>query len=177
MFSWVGVQSTILLLKNLICSSSQEKHYIRTCTVQSERPTRGRERRAAVHNLTLQSDRDLRIRNLQRRDNTWPTRGDKRSSNAAKTPDGCWSYLGEGEQSHLQERGCHSGFWQLSLSPESRPLTTFITPVGRYHFNKLPFGISSAPELFQRRMSAILEALEGVVCLIDDVLVIGKDEA
>ena len=88
MFSWVGVQSTIPLLKNLICSSSQEKHYIRTCTVQSERPTRGRERRAAVHNLPLQSDRDLRVRNLQRRDNTWPTRGDKRSSNAAKTPDG-----------------------------------------------------------------------------------------
>ena len=71
----------------------------------------------------------------------------------------------------------NSGFWQIPLSPESRPLTTFITPVGRYHFNKLPFGISSAPELFQRRMSTILEGLEGVVCLIDDVLVIGKDEA
>ena len=71
----------------------------------------------------------------------------------------------------------NSGFWQIPLSPESRPLTTFITPFGRYHFNKLPFGISSAAELFQRRMSTILEGLEAVVCLIDDVLVIGKDEA
>ena len=71
----------------------------------------------------------------------------------------------------------NSGFWQIPLSPESRPLTTFITPFGRYHFNKLPFGISSALELFQRRMSAILEGLEGVVCLIDDVLVIGKNKA
>ena len=71
----------------------------------------------------------------------------------------------------------NSGFWQIPLSPESRPLTTFITPFGRYHFNKLPFGISSAPELFQRRMNAILEGLEGVTCLIDDVLVVGKDEA
>ena len=71
----------------------------------------------------------------------------------------------------------NSGFWQIPLSPGSRPLTTFITPFGRYHFNKLPFGISSAPELFQRRMNAILEGLEGVTCLIDDVLIVGKDEA
>ena len=71
----------------------------------------------------------------------------------------------------------NSGFWQIPLSPESRPLTTFVTPFGRYHFNKLPFGISSAPELFQRRMNSILEGLEGVVCLIDNVLVVGKDEA
>ena len=63
----------------------------------------------------------------------------------------------------------NSSFWQILLSPESRPLTTFITPFGRYHFNKLPFVISSAPELFQRRMNSILEGLEGVVCLIDDV--------
>ena len=71
----------------------------------------------------------------------------------------------------------NSGFWQIPLSPESHPLTTFITPFGRYHFNKLLFGISSAPELFQRRMSTILEGLEGVVCLIDGVLGIGKNEA
>ena len=71
----------------------------------------------------------------------------------------------------------NSGFWQIPLSPEPRPLTTFIMLFGRYHFNKLPFGISSAPELFQRRMSAILEGLEGVVCLINDVLITGKDEA
>ena len=71
----------------------------------------------------------------------------------------------------------NSGFWQIPLSPESRLLNTFIMPFERYHFNKLPFGISSAPELFQRRMITILEGLEGVVCLIDDVLVIGKNEA
>lgn len=43
----------------------------------------------------------------------------------------------------------NSGFWQIPLAPESRPLTTFITPFGRYQFNKLPFEISCAPELFQ----------------------------
>ena len=67
----------------------------------------------------------------------------------------------------------NSGFWQIPLAKESRPLTTFITPFGRYCFNKLPFGISSAPELFQCRMNRILEGLDGVVCHIDDVLVYG----
>ena len=39
----------------------------------------------------------------------------------------------------------NSGFWQIPLSEESKSLTTFITPFGRYAFNKLPFGMSSAP--------------------------------
>ena len=71
----------------------------------------------------------------------------------------------------------NSGFWQIPLAEESRPLTTFLTPEGRYWFNKLPFGISSAPEVFQKRMKVILEGLEGIVYLIDDILVYGKNQA
>ena len=47
----------------------------------------------------------------------------------------------------------NSGFWQIPLSTESALLTTFITPFGCYCFHRLPFGITSAPEHFQRRMS------------------------
>ena len=50
----------------------------------------------------------------------------------------------------------NSGFWQIPLHESSRPLTIFVTPFGRFWFNKLPFGISSAPECFQRRMNDIL---------------------
>jgi len=42
-----------------------------------------------------------------------------------------------------------SGFLQIPLDPSSARLTTFITPFGRYCFNRLPFGITSAPEIFQ----------------------------
>ena len=72
----------------------------------------------------------------------------------------------------------NSGFWQIPLSDDSRLLTTFVTPNGRYCFNKLPFGISSAPELFQKKMQHILEGLKGVLCHMDDVLIFGsnKDE-
>ena len=70
----------------------------------------------------------------------------------------------------------NSGFWQIPLAKTSRLLTTFITPVGRFCFNKLPFGISCAPELFQKRMSTMLEGLLGVLCLMDNVLVYGQDQ-
>ena len=68
----------------------------------------------------------------------------------------------------------NSGFWQIPLDRKSALLTTFITPFGRYCFHRLPFGITSAPEHFQRRMSDILTGLEGVVGMMDDVLVHGR---
>ena len=70
----------------------------------------------------------------------------------------------------------NSGFWQIPLARESRLLTTFVTPFGRYAFNKLPFGISSAPEHFHKRMSKVLSGLEGLVCHMDDVLVVGANQ-
>ena len=65
----------------------------------------------------------------------------------------------------------NSGFWQIPLDPASRLLTTFIAPGGRYCFNRLPFGISSAPEIFQRTMSKILRDMDGVICHMDDILI------
>lgn len=55
----------------------------------------------------------------------------------------------------------NSGFWQIKLTEESKLLTTFITPFGRYCYNRLPFGITSAPEHYQKRMSNIVRGLEG----------------
>ncbi len=69
----------------------------------------------------------------------------------------------------------NSGYWQIKLAWESRPLTTFITPWGHFCFIVLPFSISSGPEKFQKNMSKILQGLDGVECNIDGVLVDGKD--
>ena len=68
-----------------------------------------------------------------------------------------------------------SGFWQVPLAKYSRLLTTFITPFGRYCFNKLPFGISSTPKIFQKMLNNVLEGVPGVLCHKDDVLVYRKD--
>ena len=64
-----------------------------------------------------------------------------------------------------------SGFYQIPLEKESAKFTTFITPFGRYFYKRLPFGISSAPEIFQRTMEEILHREDNVVCFFDDVLI------
>ena len=69
----------------------------------------------------------------------------------------------------------NSGFWQIPLATSCRHLTTFITPFGRFWFNKLLFGISSAPEVFQKQMGKILEGLPGVLCHLDNILVYGTN--
>ena len=69
------------------------------------------------------------------------------------------------------------GFWQIPLSKESRLLTTFVTPFGRLCLNRLPFGICSASELFQRTVSEILADVETVICHMDGVLNEAADQA
>ena len=70
-----------------------------------------------------------------------------------------------------------SGYWQLPLSEESSLLTTFITPFGRYRFTRVPFGISSASEIFQRVVSTLLDiqSLDGVAVYQDDIIISGID--
>lgn len=70
----------------------------------------------------------------------------------------------------------NSGFWQVKLDQKSALLTTFITPFGRFCFNRLPFGITSGPEYFQSRMAEILDGLEGVVNQTDDSVVYGATQ-
>lgn len=66
-----------------------------------------------------------------------------------------------------------AGYWQAPLAPESQKYTTFLTPFGRFQFLRLPFGISTAPEFFQREMLRVLEGIEGQACLQDDIIVFG----
>ena len=63
------------------------------------------------------------------------------------------------------------GFWQIPLDEESSKLLTFNTIYGRYRFLRLPFGINSASELFQRIMSEIFQDIHGVEVLVDDILI------
>ena len=70
-----------------------------------------------------------------------------------------------------------SGYWQIPLHPESSRLRTFITPSGRFCFRRLPFGITSAPEIFQKRITNLLKDQEGVAAIQDDIIVFGRSVA
>ncbi|XP_052809376.1 uncharacterized protein K02A2.6-like [Mya arenaria] len=67
-----------------------------------------------------------------------------------------------------------SGYWSIELTEESSYMCTFGSPFGRYRFLRLPFGIKSSQDEFQRRMDECLEGLTGVKCIVDDILVHGK---
>ena len=58
------------------------------------------------------------------------------------------------------------GFWQKRLDTESSYKTTFNTPFGRFRLNRMPFGISSAPEVWQRTMHEFVEDLDGVLSFL-----------
>ena len=65
------------------------------------------------------------------------------------------------------------GFWHVLLDEPSSFLTTFHTPFGRYRWRRMPFGICSAPEVFQRRMHELIEGLQGIEVVADDFVVVG----
>lgn len=66
------------------------------------------------------------------------------------------------------------GFWQKKLDRESSYKTTFNTPFGRYCWLCMPFGVSSAPEVWQRTMHESVEGLQGVEVIVDDFIIAGK---
>ena len=68
------------------------------------------------------------------------------------------------------------GFWHVTLNHPSSLLTTFRLPFGRFKFNRLPFGLNSSKEVFQKKMQFIFEGIDGVEVIYDDLLVWGKDE-
>ena len=69
------------------------------------------------------------------------------------------------------------GYWQISLDQESAKLCTFNSPFGRYMFKRLPFGLSSTQDTFQKVMTDNFEDIDGVEVVVDDILVWGTNEA
>lgn len=56
----------------------------------------------------------------------------------------------------------NQGFYQIKLTNESSKMCTFSTPMGGYRFLRMPFGISSAPEMFHKKFKQTFEGLDGV---------------
>ena len=67
------------------------------------------------------------------------------------------------------------GFHQVELEEESREITTFVTHRGLYRYKRLMFGISSAPEKYQRIISDVIFGCKGVENIPDGLIVHGKD--
>ena len=60
-------------------------------------------------------------------------------------------------------------FGKRNCLKDSQNYTTFNTPFGRFKYLRLPFGISSSPEVWQRTVSQIFENVEGCDVIADDI--------
>jgi hypothetical protein len=68
------------------------------------------------------------------------------------------------------------GFYNIKLSENSSDLCTFNSPYGCYKFLRCPFGISVAPEVFQRYSESAFGDIPGVIVYCDDLLICGDTE-
>ncbi|GAB0092892.1 uncharacterized protein DMENIID0001_079420 [Sergentomyia squamirostris] len=69
-----------------------------------------------------------------------------------------------------------SAFQQIKVSESSREFLTINTPKGLFRYKRLPFGVSSAPSIFQSIMDQILVGISGVACYLDDLLIFGPND-
>lgn len=67
-----------------------------------------------------------------------------------------------------------TAYQQLELDPDSQSLVTMNTHLGLFQYTRLPYGITSAPSIFQAVMDDLLKGLDRVSCYINDVLIAGE---
>lgn len=81
-----------------------------------------------------------------------------------------------GNSRYLSSIDLSSAFWQIPISPESRPKTAFTVPYrNSYQFSVTSFGVSNGPSVQQALMDSILgPAFEKrVFVYLDDIIVTG----
>ena len=82
--------------------------------------------------------------------------------------------LGGGEK--FTKLDMSQAYQQLQLEAESKQYTTINTHKGLFQYNRLPYGVSSAPGIFQRNMENLLQNIPYVIVRVDDILVSGAND-
>ena len=67
-------------------------------------------------------------------------------------------------------------YLQMEVEDECRKLLTINTHKGLYQFNRLPFGVASAPAIWQRTMEQVLQGIPHTQCMLDGILVAGGQD-
>ncbi len=69
-----------------------------------------------------------------------------------------------------------SAYFHLPLHEESRDLTAFITHKGLFRFCRVPFGLASAPSVFQKMVVTVLRGIPNVANYLDDIILWGSTQ-
>ena len=62
------------------------------------------------------------------------------------------------------------------MEEESQEYLTVNTHQGLYRYNRLVFGITSAPAIWQRAIDQVLDGVEGTSCILNDMIITGKND-
>ena len=89
-------------------------------------------------------------------------------------PEGLFATLAGGKK--FTKLDLSQAYQQLALDDDSRKLVTVNTHRGLYRYTRLPFGIASAPAIFQKLMVTVLRDIPNVICYLDNILVTGKSD-
>lgn len=90
------------------------------------------------------------------------------------TSDELFTKLNGGQQ--FPKLDLSQAYNDIVLDIDSRKYVTINTHQGLYRYTRLPFGIASAPAIFQQTMDAILQGLNKVGYILDDILVTGAND-
>ena len=64
------------------------------------------------------------------------------------------------------------GHHKIRLDPDTQKICTINIPWGKYSYLRLPMGIAGSSNIFQKKMTNLMEKLEYVCTYINDLLVI-----
>jgi hypothetical protein len=67
------------------------------------------------------------------------------------------------------------GYYTIRLDPDASRICTVIFPWGKYSYKRLLMGIAGSPDIFQNKMSELMEDLEYVRVYLDDFLCISRN--
>jgi len=70
-----------------------------------------------------------------------------------------------------------SGYWNIEIAEDDREKTAFLTPWGHFEWCRMPFGIKTAPLIFQRAMEQVFKGLDFVLIYLDDIVILSDNEA
>ena len=76
--------------------------------------------------------------------------------------------------SHATALDLNMGYYTIRVDPDASKICTIIFPWGQYSYKRLPMGIAGSPDIFQGKMSELIESLEFVRVYLDDLLCISK---
>ena len=70
-----------------------------------------------------------------------------------------------------------SGYYHIGLSDSTKPKTAFVVSgMGKYQFNRVPFGLAQAPAYFQRLINEVLTDCNFAMGYLDDIIIFSKSK-